>query len=761
MNALQSYAEAKLGLGLLAEAEAASLESLLEARTQRRGQEEAESLWILGRVKASGGALREAIITLSQARNLTEEGGALAVSARLSIALGTLYSEMGRTYQAREFLESGLRVSRSISDLRSQAYCLALLGSLHAHGDDPTRARGLYQDGLSIARRLKDEQVEALLLAYIASADTTESFSSFDLAKERLKDVRELSNRLQALNSLGSAALRLGRFRDAEAFLSEALTLAEERSRPLFKAQALHSLARVDRGSGRLQDAWKKAHLALEVIEDLRLRIGGVTSRASFAERHSEYYEFAIDLLLELEQQDPGKGYAARAFETNERSKALDLLDALAQRQSSPAAVDPALLLVQEARYSRTRKAYGKLLDFPFDGSMNPLLQELEREIESAERLSEAVEVEIEKARWGSVLPKSPFLRLEEVQTRVLSSEELLLEYRVGRERSYLWVVSREAIHAFILPPSSEISNFTQKALISEPAHRGLEPLRVPPLTLASLGEALLGPARGLLNKPRLVVIPDGALWNVPFGALSLPGTSGVTGDVGTPLLLQHEIARAPSASSIAAIRKLSSTRQSPKQSLAIVVGAEDSSLRPRLPGVEIETTTLMRMVPGAALFKFRQLADGPSRARLNDFQILHFVTQAFPNRWSPAPPGGILSVSSGTIEGLYSVDLADLSLRAQLAVLSGCDTARSRDGDGSDSMTGALLRVGVSQVVGSLWAVDDFATSQLMIRFYQSRRRGRASVAALREAQLEMYRSGHQQSPYYWAGFVVDGDWR
>jgi CHAT domain-containing protein len=104
------------------------------------------------------------------------------------------------------------------------------------------------------------------------------------------------------------------------------------------------------------------------------------------------------------------------------------------------------------------------------------------------------------------------------------------------------------------------------------------------------------------------------------------------------------------------------------------------------------------------------------------------------------------------------------LRLSADLVVLSACETALGRDlrGEGLVGLTTGFLYAGVRQVVASLWRVDDLATSELMARFYRGLLQEKLSApAALRAAQLEMAADSRWRDPYFWAGFVILGDWR
>ena len=108
--------------------------------------------------------------------------------------------------------------------------------------------------------------------------------------------------------------------------------------------------------------------------------------------------------------------------------------------------------------------------------------------------------------------------------------------------------------------------------------------------------------------------------------------------------------------------------------------------------------------------------------------------------------------------------DIYSLRLPAELIVLSACSTALGRQvkGEGLTGMVRGFLYAGAKRVVASLWKVDDEATGELMRRFYvEMLQTKRSPAAALRQAQLEMWRQDRWQAPFYWAAFSLQGEWR
>ncbi len=150
-----------------------------------------------------------------------------------------------------------------------------------------------------------------------------------------------------------------------------------------------------------------------------------------------------------------------------------------------------------------------------------------------------------------------------------------------------------------------------------------------------------------------------------------------------------------------------------------------------------------------------------------SQFRILHFATHSFIDRTDPDRSGLVLSIfdqHGSPVDGLLHGDeLATLGLVADLVVLSGCGTAlepTGGDGFGAGLATD-FLRAGAGSVIASLWDVDDQATSELMTSFYRALITDHRPAEALRAAQLELSRRPERSAPFYWAGFILVGDWR
>jgi CHAT domain-containing protein len=297
------------------------------------------------------------------------------------------------------------------------------------------------------------------------------------------------------------------------------------------------------------------------------------------------------------------------------------------------------------------------------------------------------------------------------------------------------------------------------------------------PAALARLGRLLLGPvwptAAG--RRPRLVVVGDGALLRVPFAAL--PGPDGL------PLAASRQVVLLPSAAVLAELRR-PRARRAPGELVVVadpIFSTADSRLTrpsppgapalPRLPATRREALAVASMVPEPRrllALDFDAERGLAARGTLARYRVLHLATHALVDDRDPRLTGVVLSLVDAEgrpQDGVLSLDeISRLELAAELVVLSACRTALGRElrGEGLLGLTRAFFNAGARRVVATLWEVQDEATAVLMERFYRAYLgRGLPPGEALRQAQRSFLADPRWSDPYYWSGFVLQGEWR
>jgi CHAT domain-containing protein len=199
-------------------------------------------------------------------------------------------------------------------------------------------------------------------------------------------------------------------------------------------------------------------------------------------------------------------------------------------------------------------------------------------------------------------------------------------------------------------------------------------------------------------------------------------------------------------------------------------VGQSNDGRIPRLLASRQEAEAIMAVVPWRSAFKaldFDASRATVSTPNFGQYRILHFATHTMIDNEHPELSGIVLSLvdSKGyPLDGFLRMsDIYDLKLSSNLVVLSACSTALGKEvrGEGLISLTRGFLYAGASGVTASLWKVDDEATAELMRHFYAGIfQRGLTPAAALREAQLAMWNEKRWRAPYYWAAFVIQGQY-
>ena len=716
----------------------------------------------LGEIQNALSGYRQALDLFRLREDLRGEAAALN-------SLGMAYLDLGEPPRAQGLLEQALALRRKTGDRRGEALALHSLGVVRNRLGEPREALGLFQQALVLRESLGDRlgrahTEEQMGLAHASLGQSDEALRRFEAALEIRGETGDPVGRGRVLVSSAEARTSLTQFAQAADALCVALDLLRAAGDRSGEARALVALARVERSQGRPAKALELLEAAFSRIEELRSRIGSPDLRASYLAARRGAYELAIDVRLDLHRLDPKAGHDLAALEVSERSRARSLLDLLGD---TPRGIDPELARRRQLLRERAGAKEMRRLALLASDAPTARRREAERELESV--LLELQLVEGEIGRQGMEPWSAP-----EVQ-KLLDGDALLLEYALGENRSALWVVSASSLELFELPGRKEI-----EALATRVYRRWSILGSVEDGSAAELGRMLLGPVAGRLNG-RVMIVPDGALHYLPFGALPLKGE---------PLLVRHEVVTLPSAAFLAAQRKALASRPPASRQLAVLAdpvfdpkdprvrggkapaGSADATRGPlfdRLPSSRREAEAIAALSGETMLaLDFQARRSLITEGSLSDFRILHFATHGTFHGEHPELSGVVLSLvnESGRPEDgfLRLPDLHGLSLSADLVVLSGCQTALGREirGEGLVGLSQGFFDAGARNVIASLWQVPDRATAELMSSFYRSfLERGATPAAALREAQLAVRSRRGWSEPYHWASFILLGEGR
>jgi len=413
-------------------------------------------------------------------------------------------------------------------------------------------------------------------------------------------------------------------------------------------------------------------------------------------------------------------------------------------------------------------------------------------------------------------------LSATEVQQHLLDPDSLLLEYFLGERRSYVWAIDSDSLVSHELPRRAEI-DAAAKRLYALLSTSNSTAARAKAEAASVLGRMLMGTVAEKLGRKRLIIVADGALQYLPFAALPEPPAAhteerGRTSNTHPyrSLIMDHEIVSLPSASTLEVLRQGMNGRKPATKMIAVFADPVFSSDDPRVRQgqaktedpktheqlADMDTVTsknaiLERSGKESGLLNFDRLpfsrreAEGilgfihddgetlmaldfqANRAtataeELGRYRIVHFASHALLNARHPELSGVVLSLvdEEGRPQDgfLRAHEIYNLKLGADLVVLSACQTALGKEvrGEGLVGLTRGFMYAGAPRVVASLWKVPDNATAELMKQFYKGLlEESLRPAAALRSAQIAIQKEQQWSEPYYWAGFVLQGEWK
>jgi CHAT domain-containing protein/tetratricopeptide (TPR) repeat protein len=611
-------------------------------------------------------------------------------------------------------------------------------------------------------------------------------------------------------STLAGQYLLAGDMASALKYARAALDLSTKAGNRQLSADMLLIIAKCQMAASEADAARESAGKLLDAVEQVRAAVLNNELRASYFAKIGAYYDFVIRLLMESDLKQPHAGFAAKALETSERARARLFLEQLNEgRADIKAGVEPEVL----RRKAVLERSLAAKAGFETDLLARPhspaQAEEAARQVRmiSAELHNVEADIRTHSPRYAA-LTQPRLLTVEEIQSRVLDPETVLLEYWLGDRKSYVWAVSTDHVQSFELPPRTVVNSRAREFYdlltarsrsVVETAEQRRKRLDAADAKLRTTGAALshllLGPAVDAIRGKRLAVVRSEVLQLVPFAALPDPQYADL------PLVAKHEVVALPSASVLAEIRELTKGRPQPRELVAVLadpvfdaadprvrLGVNTPSTPPpliaalersgmaatlmhRLPSSRAEANAIAKVAPPGSAWKildFDASRTAATNPKLAEYRFVHFASHAVVNSDLPELSGIVLSLvdQHGAAQNgfLRLQDVYNLNLPAELVALSACQTALGKDvpGEGLIGLSRGFLYAGAKRVASSLWKVDDAATARLMESFYRDIfRSGLSPVAALRQAQIEMSRQPLWRSPYYWAAFELQGEWR
>jgi|SRR5579859_1389479 len=657
---------------------------------------------------------RQSIALMHQQKRVQGEGASWA-------GLGWVYFAVGDESKTKACFRKVLALDRQVGNLGGMGTSYYALGGMEFFRSNYQRAAILLEQARKLFLTVGYQEGTALANSRLAAVLVARR--QYDLALDQMKTALDQFSELHdeyghadALLTMGVLMIQQERTGEAAQVLQQALQFFQSTGNRMDTLFCRFLLARVAIEEHRLSDARSQLESLVNDAETVKLQVAGEDERMLYVATLQDYYGLLSRVLLQLDQQEPGKGFVVRAFDVFERATSQALTGKLA------------------------------LLQLPAgSASMNPL-----------------------QFRPGMV---------QDLADHGLPSDSVLLGYFLNQYCSCAFVVTPDkGIQAFSLPEVDRIAGIVALALRrsgnSWSAPGSTERLR-------QLGHLLLVPAASQLQGRRnVVVVSQGALDLLPFVLLPDPNSPAKlmvdSYDVMQAPSASY-LAFAQSRPSRAHQKELlvfadpvldnGDPRLKPQTPKA---ARPKTSIPSRLVFTRLEAEQITGSLPKTQyteVYGFAFAKKAIQSGFLNRYRYIHFATHAeADDRFGT---GGALVLSRFNERGervpylLTGDEIDRLELTGQIVTLSACRTSAGLQihGEGVIGLTRSFLYAGAGSVIASKWVVDDRATAELMARLYCHLLTLHESPArALAQAQREMRSLPRWRSPYYWASFGVYG---
>lgn len=722
--------------------------------------------------------------------------------------IGIIYMELGNYRLALDYYEESLAIHKEMNNKIEMARCLNNIAIVYDSQGNSEQALNYYRRSLTLFEEARERAQVANVLNNMGDPrllGSNEKALEYNL--KSLKIAEEVGDKrlmARALGNAGNAYRWMGDFEKALEYNSRALNLSEqlgykddavsqmknvatvyflkgeyEKALP-FIEQAISQAESTDvityvvslTVAGRIHKALNHFDQARGFFEKAIMEIEGVRNNLAggeqetsrfFEERVITPYIEIVDLLIAENKIEEALAYA-------ERAKARVLMDVLRYGKVNITRSMTKEELDQEESLKKQLVALNSdLYKEKQNSAPDPMrLADLESRLQKARLDHEAFRVSLYsahpelKVQRGEIPPATR----DELAALIDDSRTVFLEYTIMKEKLHIFVMTKSSLVAHSVKINQKdlaelVQRFRQQLA---DRHQGFRKLS------KELSTLLLSPAqKDLKNHANLVIIPDDILWELPFQAL-------VTQE-NHYLVEQHALSYAPSLTVLLETSGLQKNSKKNKGLLAFGNPALEEKTIDRvkfayeghellsLPEAEREVKALGKLYGSESRIYIRADAtEDRLKTEARNYGVLHLATHGILDDHNPMYSHIVLSQSANNSkeDGLLEAwEIIPMDLRANLAVLSSCETARGRigSGEGIIGLSWALFVAGIPTTVVSQWKVDSASTTQLMLAFHKFRKQKQVSTAeALQSAAKELLGSASYRHPFYWAGFVAIG---
>lgn len=498
--------------------------------------------------------------------------------------------------------------------------------------------------------------------------------------------------------------------------------------------------------------------LAIKTLDILKPTFKNYSDKLLLIEEAFPLLETGIETIYQTYLTEQNNILIDKAFHYSEKSKAVILLDALLGVRATKFAKIPEDLLDQEKGLKSRISYITKNLN---NSSNTEESNEIEDELFSLQQEYTILVSTIEKNHpdYYGLRFNTEVASLSAVQ-KILLPSELLISYFYGNEAIYAIAVDNASKQIHRIPLDTSLEKSIKQM------HQMLADFKSDATALGKISyqlyQDLIRPFMTSEEKKKLIIIPDGLLNYIPFGALN-------TNKNGLSYLMESHVISYSNSATLYAQLEERDKKNGGLLAFAPMFSGEQIEVNPNrdkllpLPHNKREVDQILKSFSGQSYVNENASLQNFT-SQLSNYSMLHLATHAVFD--DTAPEYSYLAFSSkGTEENLlYVSDLYNLQIDADLVTLSACESGvgELKRGEGFLSLARGFFYSGASSIASTLWKVNDASTANLMDAFYRNLSDGNNKDEALQKAKksfLETNRQNGLSHPYYWSGFIISGN--
>jgi CHAT domain-containing protein len=516
---------------------------------------------------------------------------------------------------------------------------------------------------------------------------------------------------------------------------------------------------------------------SMRLIDTLRINFTSDASKEQLTKRSIPIYEGALEAQYLQYQNTKDAKHLAIAFSIMEHSKAFVLMQAMQNTNAKNAGIVPAELFSKEELLRQNLSYYSD-----YRNRNNGNAAAFDKAYFDTKRSYDSLiqHIETNYPKYYKIKYAQPKVKIEDIQTKVLRSEDAILEYFIGDENIYVFCIQKNSVQFYQQAVSrKEISNInilrnnlTNYKYIMENPEAAFHQFAEASHDVYKFFFAPFAKTINPDNCKRLIIIADGLLTYIPFEVL-LPKAVPASQPAGyrdlQMLITSYEFSYGYSSSLLLENLQAVHYRHNNKClgfAPTYSSATPDKAANNDLPWAEKELKSIEQVFQGEYIFGAVATKQA-FQTKARDYAIIHLAMHGIVD-WRNAQKSHlafatVANDSTGEASNLYSFEIQNLNLHADLVVLSACETGFGKviRGEGVLSLARSFMLAGVPSLVTTLWQVNDYTSSTLMTLFYENLSKGMDKPTALRLAKLEFLSKSDRTSghPAFWASFVTLGD--